>query len=536
MGIWNFYFISKLFLYFSNYIDFHVLLNLAFAALLSIPIPYRRVRLLRNVLAVPTGIALFYYDTWFPPFSRVIAEYSNLEGFSLAYIMELSGRFFSIQVIIALAILYAVYSVARTKLRITTFVFVAMLVPLLPVSSNPTSASAGVGNKAASTEVDGVPLQLVEPNVLSAENASGTPTDFQLTSALNSFYRREAARIVSFSPAESTDDPFDIIFLQICSLSWDDLNFYNEQNNPLFRHFDIVFTNFYTASSYSGPAAIRLLRGSCGQPKHSRLYDPSPPKCQTINELEQIGFKPQLAMNHDGQYGGFIENVSNLGELKVPPFDISAVPAYLQSFDGSSVRDDYSVLTKWWEERVKKPAKRVVLFYNTISLHDGNRYSGNRSANSMETYHQRQARLLSDIDRFFSDLQASGRRAVVVFIPEHGASIRGDKMQVAGMREIPSPRISNVPVGIKLIGIAENPMEKPLIVPAPISYLAVSQLLSDFIRATPFGKNSPSLEKFVSNLPSTDFVAENEDVVVMGYDKRYFIHTKDAEWVEYDPD
>ena len=552
MGIWNFYFIAKLFLYFGHYIGFHVLLNLAFAVLLAIPIPYQRLKLLRQVLAVPVGIALFYYDTWLPPISRVIAQYSQLEGFSLSYLMELAGRFISVPVVAALALLYIVYFFARKKLRISTFVFLAMLIPLLPVSAKLPGIyntrvdnmfvdktgvdKTGVDNKTASTEPDKGSPRPASPEVSTAADASGTPTDAELTTTLNSFYRQEAARSVSFSPPASSDAPFDIIFLQICSLSWDDLSFTKEQDNPLFKRFNIVFTNFNSAASYSGPAVIRLLRGSCGQQKHGGLYDPSAPQCKTFNDLEQIGFEPQLAMNHDGHYGGFLADVRERGELKATPFDSKGVPAYLESFDGSPVRDDYAVLTKWWKNRLETPSERVALFYNSISLHDGNRYSGNRSANSMEIYHPRQARLLGDIDRFFTELQASGRRAVVVFIPEHGASIRGDKMQIAGLREIPSPRISIVPVGIKLIGMAENPAEKPLIVSKPTSYLGISQLLSNFISVTPFGKNSLSLEGYVRNLPATEFVAENEDVVVMRRNKRYFIHSKDAEWVEYDPD
>jgi cellulose synthase operon protein YhjU len=542
MGIWNFYFIAKLFLYFGHYIGFHVLLNLAFAVLLAIPMPHPHLKLLRQVIAIPVGIALFYYDTWLPPISRVITQYSQLEGFSLSYLMELAGRFIIPSVVAVLALLYVVYFFTRKKLRISTFVFLAMLIPLLPVSAKlPGIESAGiyntgVDNKLASTEPGKGPPRTASPEVSSVGDVYSTPTGAELTATLNSFYRQEAARSVFFSPPPSADAPFDVIFLQICSLSWDDLNFTKEQDNPLFQHFNIVFTNFNSAASYSGPAAIRLLHGSCGQPKHSGLYDPVAPQCQMFNDLEQIGFEPQLAMNHDGRYGGFLADLRERGGLKVPLFNVQGAPKYLQSFDGSPVHGDYTVLTKWWKGRLEMPSKRVALFYNSVSLHDGNRYPGNRSASSLDIYPQREARLLDDIDRFFSELQASGRHAVVIFVAEHGASIRGDKMQVAGLREIPSPRISIVPVGIKLIGMAENPAAKPLIISRPTSYLAISQLLADFISISPFGKNSPSLAEYASNLPSTGFVAENEDVVVMRNNKRYYIHTKDAEWVDYDPE
>ena len=123
----------------------------------------------------------------------------------------------------------------------------------------------------------------------------------------------------------------------------------------------------------------------------------------------------------------------------------------------------------------------------------------------------------------------------MVFIPEHGAAVRGDKMQIAGMREIPSPRISIVPVGIKLIGLAENPAANLLIVSKPASYLAVSQLLANFVRATPFGNSNLNLKKYITDLPSTEFVAENNDVIVVRRGKQYFIRSKDAGWIEYDP-
>lgn len=531
MGIWNFYFIAKLFLYFGNYIGFHALLNLAFAFSLAIAIPHQRLRLLRQVIAIPVGIVLFYHDTWLPPIKRVFSQASQLQGFSLSYAAELAGRFFHPLVVAGVLLLYGVYFFTKKKLRISSFVFLVMLIPLLPDSAKfPGIYHRFAKNSTASAEAD------QSSSAASAREGAEPPTDMELTASLNSFYREEGKRRVSISPPPSRDEPFDIIFLQICSLSLDDLSFTKEQNNPLFKHFNIVFTNFSSAASYSGPAVIRLLRGSCGQQKQSRLYDASDPQCQTFNDLMKVGFEPQLALNHDGHYGGFLDDVRERGGLKATPFDTRGMPDYLQSFDGTPVHNDFAVLTKWWKSRLNMPAKRVALFYNTISLHDGNRYSDNRSASSMEIYHPRQTRLLGDIDRFINEIKASKRRAVVIFVAEHGASVRGDKMQIAGLREIPTPRISIVPVGIKLIGRAENPAGKPLIISKPSSYLAISQLLSNFTSRTPFSRSSPRLEEYVRNLPTTEFVAEDEDIVVMRRNHQYFINSKDETWLEYQPD
>lgn len=503
---------------------FHAWLNIAFAASLAIPIPERYARLkhikpLRQAIAIPAGIALFYYDTWLPPIRRVVSQTSQLEGFSLTYLMELTGRFFNPLVVAGLLLLYVIYFFARKKFRISSFVFLAMLAPLIFIGQAKTSS----------------PPDAPQTDVADAvASISGSPTDASLTEQLNSFYRNEAGRTISFSPPAKLDAPFDIIFLHVCSLSWDDLDFTRQRDNPLLKRFDIVFTSFNSAASYSGPAAIRLLRGSCGQPSHKALYDSAQQQCLTLDNLQKIGFERQLAMNHDGHYGNFLNDVREHGGLKVTPFETRELPPYLQSFDGTPVHDDYAVLSDWWEKRLQSPAERVALFYNTISLHDGNHYSGRRT-NSMEIYPPRLTRLLENMNRFFSVLQASGRRAVVVLVAEHGASVRGDKMQIAGLREIPTPRISTVPVGIKLIGLSDNPAAKPLLVATPTSYLAVSQLLSNFITITPFGKNNLSMEDYVRDLPSTEFVAENEDVVVMRRDKQYFIHSRNAEWVEYDP-
>lgn len=523
MGIWNFYFIAKLFLYFGHYIDFHVLANLAFALFLVIPVQHPRLKLLRQLLAVPIGVALFYYDTWLPPFSRLISQASLLKGFDPVYLAELIGRFISFPVVAALGLLYIIYFFAGKKLRISTFVFIAMLTPLLPIATK----SSGVDT----TENHPQPESAEAPT----NNISKPATDGELTASLDSFYRQEATRTISFSSPEKSGAPFDIIFLHICSLSWDDLDFVKENENPLFKRFNIVFTNFNSGASYSGPAAIRVLRGSCGQQKHDDLYNPSPAQCKTFDNLQQAGFEPQLAMNHDGHFDDFLAEIRKHGVLNIPPFDIKGAPPYLQSFDGSPVSDDYSVLSKWWEKRLNTPSERVALFYNSVSLHDGNRYSGSRSANSMEIYHPRLTRLLGDLDRFFTQLETSGRRAVVVFIPEHGAAIRGDKMQISGMREIPSPRISIVPVGIKLVGVKENTAMQPLIVSQPASYLAIAKLLSDFLGKPPFGENSASLDEYTRNLPVTEFVSENEDIVIMRRGNQYHMRSKDSGWIEYDP-
>ena len=54
--------------------------------------------------------------------------------------------------------------------------------------------------------------------------------------------------------------------------------------------------------------------------------------------------------------------------------------------------------------------------------------------------------LLDDLDGFIAALDKAGRKAMVVVVPEHGAALRGDRMQIAGLREFATPSIATVPV------------------------------------------------------------------------------------------
>ncbi|XPE63221.1 cellulose biosynthesis protein BcsG [Shigella flexneri] len=46
------------------------------------------------------------------------------------------------------------------------------------------------------------------------------------------------------------------------------------------------------------------------------------------------------------------------------------------------------------------------------------------------------------------ELEKSGRKVMVVVIREHGGALKGDRMQVSGLRDIPSPSITTCPVGV----------------------------------------------------------------------------------------
>lgn len=521
MGLWSVYFIAKLLLYAGGYIDFSPWLNLAFAAFTALPPKNGRQRFAKNLLAVPLGIILLYHDSWLPPITRVLSQAQNLHSFTLSYLIELLGRFISWKVLAELAVMLVVYALARRKLRLSTFVFIAIvLVMVLPHGWS--SQQPGVGALALAD------IGSPQPREVDARNMRPEALD----TLLAQFYAKEKLRQVRFPPAAQDAAPYDILLLHVCSLSWDDLQAVKRDHDPLFSRFDIVLYNFNSGASYSGPAAIRLLRGNCGQTEQKQLYDAASPECLVLDGLQHAGFEPHWLMNHDGQFGNFFGEVRDRGGVAVAlENNIGALLAQ-QAFDGSPIYSDYSTLSRWWAKREQYTAARVALYYNTVTLHDGNRVIGTGHTDS--SYGARLAQFINDIGRFLDDLQRSGRRVVVVFIPEHGAALRGDRRQISGLREIPTPTISHVPVGILLVNATRSAQSAQQRIDTPTSYIAVNELLSRLIADNPFAKPSLSLAAYTQSLPQTDSVSENEGTTMMQSGRQYMMRTPDGAWSSWD--
>jgi hypothetical protein len=117
---------------------------------------------------------------------------------------------------------------------------------------------------------------------------------------------------------------------------------------------------------------------------------------------------------------------------------------------------------------------------------------------------------------------------------EHGAALAGDARQMPGLREIPTPSIAIVPVGVTLVNVARSPQWVQARIDVPTSYLAVSELLARFIADNPFDDVNPSLERYTTALPQTPFVAENNGITVMRLDRRSLMRSPDGTWSTLD--
>ena len=516
MGLWSAYFLAKLALYALGYMDFSPWLNLALAVLTTLPPGNPRQRLAKNLVAIPLGLLLLYHDSHLPPLPQALADLRNLSAFSAPYLWELAARLFSLRLLLGAAALVVLYSLARRKLRLSTFVFAGIaLVLVAPAARHwavaaPQQATAAAG--APRQEVDLAPAALDEQ--------------------LSRFYAQQKQLKVRFAHPLSDDPAFDIVLLHVCSLSWDDLKTLAVSPDGLFKRFDLVFTHFSSGASYSGPAAIRLLRGSCGETPEARLYDPAGDGCLVVSGLEGAGFEPQWAMNHDGHFGNFFADVRDRGGLAARLEDNTGATVAETAFDGTPVYSDYSVLSRWWIRRLTNKAARVLLYYNSISLHDGNRVVAGGHADS--SYGARFATFTSDIGRFLDLLESSHRHVVVVFIAEHGAALGGDRRQIQGMREIPTAAIARVPVALALLNAPRAAGVPQTRIDVPASYPALNEMLSRFISHNPYATPVASFGDYVDTLPQTPFVAENNGTTVIQAGTHFMMRSPDGGWSSLD--
>ncbi|RDI99559.1 cellulose biosynthesis protein BcsG [Dyella solisilvae] len=526
MGLWNLYFIVKIYLAFTGKLMPVWWLNILFALVLIVPLHKRWQRNLRLGLALAAGAALMYHEADVPPIGYVLKQLSGLAGFSPAYLLELARRVFKPAMVYIPVIALLVYAVINRWVRVSTFVLLALLVA--PMWQGVDTLIA----KAASPSGNGANAQ-AGANV---GNAGANATTGTWDQQLAAFRDAEKARHVAFFPMDKdASAQFDIIVVHICSLSWDDLDVVNMTNNPLFSRFDYLFKNFSSAASYSGPAAIRVLRASCGQQAHKDLYNPAPQDCHLFADLAAAGYDVQLLLNHDGRFDNFRGEVDK--EIGVPglqPPSNEGLNPELKAFDGSVIVGDYDVLARWYQGRLAKGGGPVALYYNTVTLHDGNKVPSNPNLTSLQSYPIRLNMLLNDVDRLINVVSQSGRKAVLVFVPEHGAALRGDAGQVSGLREIPTPRIVRVPVGIKLIGLPQDKSAQghTVVIDAPTSYLALAQLLSNLIAKSPFKAGAQPLPQYAADLPQTRLVGENEQTLTMSTPTGYVVHTPDGVWME----
>lgn len=535
LGAWNYYFLLKFALLWFGYLNFHPLANLIFIAFLLFPIPAYRVHRWRHWIAIPIGIGVLYHDTWLPGLNSILSQGSQVTSFSFSYLVELFGRFINWAMIGTAFVILVGYLFISQWIRVTVFVVAALIwlniasiagpaFSLTPAAETPVTAAAITS---AAITPGGEPPAPSSSQVV----ASAPPTDANLTAYLNAFYEQEKTRRTAFPASLPTDaQPFDLLIINICSLSWSDIEAIQQDKHPLWNKFDILFKNFNSATAYSGPASIRLLRASCGQSSHKDLYQPQEQQCYLFDNLAKLGFTSQLMLDHSGVFGNYLQNIQDDGNMRAPLMSQKGISNQLASFDGEPIYNDLELLNRWLEQQQKGGDTRSATFMNIIPLHDGNRFAG---TNKTADYRARAQTLFDQLNTFLEELEKSGRKVMVVIVPEHGAALVGDKMQMSGLRDIPSPSITHIPVGIKLIGIKAPQPASPVTINTPSSYLALSELVSRMVDGKVFTAPTIDWQTLTQGLPQTAVISENDNAIVIQYQGKPYIRLNGGDWVPY---
>ena len=171
-------------------------------------------------------------------------------------------------------------------------------------------------------------------------------------------------------------------------------------------------------------------------------------------------------------------------------------------------------------------------FFNLVALHDGNRAPG--TAKPLD-YAPLAKTLLDDLVKIMDRIEKSGRPVLFIVVPEHGAAVRGDKIQMARLREIPSPKITNVPVFVKYFGLKLD--GAPRTVDAPTSYFALAELMArtatSGVYRTPGEDASAALDAILRDLPQTWPVSQNANASVVRFAGAHWVRLNASKWIKY---
>ncbi|MBP3438105.1 MAG: cellulose biosynthesis protein BcsG [Sutterella sp.] len=521
LGSWNLFFIFEFALAAFGYLDLNILCNaLLIAALLC---PLRGVlHVLRDLAAFAAAAALLYSESWLPGIDSLLANRQAVAGFSTRYMMELAWDFLNFRMIGWGALAAAVYFLVRSYVRVSFFTIAWFVVTAVTPWWEAMQAPAATEAAPADTQT--------AASGSAPRGAADAKTVDEWYAAFLSYEKERRAELPH--GLSEKDTPFDILLLSICSLSNDDLAASQLDAHPVFSRFNIRFDRFNSATGYSGPAVLRLLNGACGQPSHNDLYGERRTECELLTRLGTLGYKERVLMDHPGEYDSFLQSLRDKAGLTAPLESASrSFPVRYMGFDDEPISDDLSVLRWWQRTQVRSKDPRTVTLMNFISLHDGNRLP--RHGRS-EPFKPRAKQLLDDLERFMTELERSGRRVMLIVVPEHGAAVRGDRIQAPRLRDIPSLRITEVPVLVKFFGLKGLPAE-PIHVSGSTSYLALTTLIGKTLGVNYYGRKGGAvpLEELVKDLPQTNPVSENGQAQVLEYKGREYFRQKGGDWKLY---
>lgn len=512
-GIRNAYFLGVAGLTLMGYLTLTLHLNLALFAAALLKLRPRALSAFYGTVWWTLALLLVYHESFLPPPSALNANAADLSDFSVSFILDFLKSAVNPKLTLALLSTLVLTALLSAYVRLTVFALGALLFSLNAGSLTGTQAESAT----LTADLSDNPLDMELP-----------PTEENLNAYLNAFYAHENTRRTLFpATLPSGNGDFDIVLLNICSLASDDLSYSGLEKADFLSRLDITFENFNSATSYSGPATLRLLKSACGQSSHASLYT-SRPECELFTALSLLNFKEQAFFDHSGTFGDYLKSLKEVGGLSVPLAAQRDYRVALKAFDGEGIYAASDVFNHYLKEGQGRTGESTLTLMNLIALHDGNTDLSGRPLD----FKTRAISLFKDISEFMEALEKSGRKTLLIVIPEHGAALRGDRIQLSRLRDIPSPSLTRVPAGLKFVGL-KRPLEKHSVT-EPASYQALSELIARILNGGFMREDSTlSTVTLTSHLPVTEEVSENANATVIRYADAYYLRLENRPWIRY---
>ena len=506
-GWFNVYFFAKFALAYFGYLNLEPAYNALLFAAVVLPIGTRAFDLLRNVVCALAAAALLWHESWLPGPEAIRANAHNLTDFTASFLLDFVVNAVNPVILAWLAAGIVAWLFLRRWIRFSTLTVIGLVVTAFPqlvtwalptekeapakeVAAAPESAPALRSERAAG------PLQPPQP-----ANGTGEDVDRWLTA----FFTQEENRGVSL-PAEaipeSVSGVFDIAVVNICSLSNDDL----------------AATGLHTRD--------RRRCVSSPPPADSPRIRPS-----TASAVRSASFS--TALRRPGGKTGSISTTTDVSTTISPRF-----ASWRASPRPSTTSRSFTSATKpstarpFTTTQTSSTSGSRTSLFNLVALHDGNRAPG--SAKSFD-YAPLAKSLLDDLEGIMDRIEKSGRPVLFIVVPEHGAAVRGDKIQMARLREIPSPKITNVPVLVKFFGLKLDGALRTI--EAPTSYLALAELMARTATSGVYRDReadaSAAVDAILMDLPQTRPVSQNANASVVRFAGVHWVRLHAGKWIKY---
>ena len=524
------YFLFKFGLYFMAMSGFDFAFNFVLFLLCLFSFRQKTLNKFYKSFLIIFGLLLLYHDSYLPMFTpQVVYEEKGFSGIS-ELISTFITEYFDFSYFGLFLILFIAIFFLNDFLKITSFVMVGFI----------TVSVLNISALSVSKEANSQAVQNVVADSADIPPQIGTADSQSIENYLQTFLELERQRIVTLPSALPEQfTPFDIVIVNICSMATDDIEASNLLKHPLFRTFDFSFETFNSVSSYSTPSSLRLLRSNCGQMTEAQMYKERRSECELITSLEQLGYQSDVYFDHNGKYGDYLKTLHDLGGLKDNIHDLSKLAVKYNAFDGSGIRSDADLFTAYINNVANNGSVNNITFMNLLSLHDGNRLAGEKKSQSYAPRLKLKSKVLNK--GCFKRLDASISSVAM----EHGAAIRGDKMQIAKLREIPTDKITRIPVGVSFLSAQRNAVgggiakaHKTKRIKGFYSYLAISEIVKRSIEDNVFANNeeeskTDKIEDIFYDLPQTAFIAESTNAYYMNFQHQDFYKLKGEHWEKY---